>query len=507
MSLLLALDFGTGGVRAGLYDTDTRTIRGQAERAYATSHPRPGWAEQDPLAWWEAAIVATRAATAKAGLVGAAGIAGITVATTASTVVVARGDGTPLRPAILWMDCRAAEESRATEQVAHPVLAFSGGGDAVEWLVPKAMWLAKHEPALYRDADVICEAVDYVNFRLTGRWAGSQMNATCKWNYDPLAGCFSPDLFAAFAVPDLVDKLPSEIVPVGGVVGTLRAEAAADLGLAPGAVVAQGGIDAHMGVYGADTVKPGGLLMIAGTSVVHLAQAAEQPRMAGIWGPYPSALADGLWLIEGGQVSAGSILSWLSDRIFGLDAKGFEGLLAEAAAVPVGAGGLLALDYWMGNRTPYRDPNLRGAILGLSLWHDRAAIYRAAVEAVALGSLAIVDGLRGAGVAMDRFVMAGGICKNPLWLKTTVDALGVPVLVAREDNLSLRGGFASAATGLGLFPSLIEASEAFAAPAVLHEPDAKAHAAYRDLLGLYREATEAVAPLAHRLSRTTQEAA
>jgi hypothetical protein len=504
MPLLLGLDFGTSGVRAGVYDADARVMLAEREAPSATTHPRPGWAEQNPEDWWRSTVVAVRAALEAAG---SRAIAGVTVATTASTVVVADRDGKPLRPAILWMDCRAAAESAATEKVEHPVLAYSGGGDAVEWLVPKAMWLAAYEPDVYRRADVICEAIDFVNFRLTGRWVASQMNATCKWNYDPLKRRFAPELFKAFGVPDLLDKLPTEVIRVGDPIGPMSAAAAEELGIETRPLVAQGGIDAHIGVLGAATVAPGGLLMIGGTSNVHLAHAAAQPVVPGIWGPYPCALIDGLWLVEGGQVSAGSILSWLTDSIFDLDAAGFAALLKDAERRPVGGAGLLALDYWMGNRTPYRDPKLRGAFIGLSLWHDRAALYRAAVEAIALGSVAVVDSLKSAGFAMNRFVLAGGVCKNPLWLKATVDALGAPVLVARESNLSLRGGVAAAANALGLFPSLTEAADAFAAPTTPMEPDRAAHAAYRDLFGCYRDATAAMTPIAHRLSKTTLEVA
>jgi len=429
----------------------------------------------------------------------------MSIAATAATVVAARRDGAPLRPALLWMDCRAALEAAATAKVEHPVLAYSGGGDMAEWGTPKAMWLAAHEPEVYRDADVICDAIDVMNFRLTGRWVGSRLNATCKWNYDPLAKRFAPELFKAFGVPDLIDKLPRDIIGVGEPIATLSAEAAEALGLETRPLLAQGGIDAHIGMLGSGTVAPGSLMMIGGTSNVHLAHAAKQLDAPGAWGPYPNALVDGLWVVEGGQASAGSVLTWLSERIFGLDAAGFAALLSEASARPVGAGGLIVLDYWMGNRTPYRDPNLRGAILGLSLWHDRAAIYRAAVEAVAFGSLAIVDTLQQAGVAIDRFVLAGGVCKNPLWLKTTVDALGLPARVAGEENLSLRGAAASAATALGLFPGLVEAADAFATPTRLLEPDPAAHARYRDLFALYREATAAAAPISHRLAQLARQ--
>src|SRR5208283_4765712 len=117
MTSILTLDLGTGGIRAGLYDVEKGRMRAQAERAYPTTYPRPGWAEQNPDDWWQALVFAVRSVLAKAATTE---VGGVCVATTASTVVACERDGTPLRPAILWMDCRAAEESQMTERVKHP---------------------------------------------------------------------------------------------------------------------------------------------------------------------------------------------------------------------------------------------------------------------------------------------------------------------------------------------------------------------------------------------------
>ena len=236
-------------------------------------------------------------------------------------------------------------------------------------------------------------------------------------------------------------------------------------------MVAQGGIDAHIGMLGADTVEPGELLMIGGTSVVHLFHLHAERPMPGFWGPYPHALIDGLWMVEGGQVSAGSVLSWLSRQIFGLDEAGTQALIAEAGRRPAGRDGLLTLDYFMGNRTPYRDPHLRGAVLGLSLGHDRAALYCSAVEGVALASANVLAQAQGLGVPIGRIVSAGGFARNALWLQTTVDAIGLPVRLAAEENLTIVGTAAAAATGVGLFPDLRAAAAAVARDGRLVEPD------------------------------------
>ncbi len=196
-------------------------------------------------------------------------------------------DGTPLSPALLWMDCRANDEALRTASLNHPVMRFCGGSDAVEWLVPKSMWLKQHQPELWAKAEVICEALDYVNFDLTGEWVGSRMNAACKWNYDSETHRFVPEIYEALGIPDLLEKLPQRIVPVGGQIGRMRAQMAAELGLENRPLVAQGGIDAHIGILGADTVEPGGMLFIGGTSIVQLVQLAAEADVSGFWGPTP----------------------------------------------------------------------------------------------------------------------------------------------------------------------------------------------------------------------------
>lgn len=498
MAHTLSLDFGTNGVRAGIFDLDADRLVAAAERGYVTRHIPPNRAEQSPDDWWAALCDLMPEVLAEAGH---PAIDAICVATFASTVVFCDTHGQALSPAILWMDARATDETAKTETVSHPVLDYSGGSDAVEWLVPKAMWMAKNNPDLWARTDIVCEALDFINFRLSGVWAGSLMNATCKWNYDSRGRAFCDDLYADLGVPELTGKLPPEILDIGAVVGQVTDDAAKALGLTTRPVVVQGGIDAHMGTFGAGTVEPGSMLMIGGTSNVHLTQVPDDGRnITGVWGPYPNALTPDLRMIEGGQVSAGSILNWLARDIFRLDDAGFVALCEEAGHVDFRDTGLMALDFWMGNRTPYRDPSLRGALMGLSLSHDRASIFRACVTSIALGSANVVFDLERQGLLIDRLVLAGGILKNRMWLDATVDAIGKPVKVATGDNLSLYGAAVAAKVGLGLSPSLVEAAGSVAAPMVEHAPDMEAHEDYKTMLTDYREAVEALRPILHRLS-------
>jgi ribulose kinase len=327
------------------------------------------------------------------------------------------------------------------------------------------------------------------------------MNATCKWNFDSRAFRFCADLYEGLGVPELAYRLPQRIARIGEVIGPLLPEVCRELGIRGAPLIVQSGIDAHMGTFGADAIMPGAMLLIGGTSNVHLTQIPDDGReVTGVWGPYPNALTPGLRMIEGGQVSAGSVLKWLSRDIFGVDDAALTPLLEAASAIEPEATGLLALDFWMGNRTPYRDARLRGALLGLSLSHDRASIYRAAVTAVALGAVNVVFDLEHQGVAIERIVLAGGIQRNPLWMQATIDALGKEVEVAEDDNLSLYGCAVSASVGLGLFPDLPSAAKALRAPVRRASPHPRMQEQYRRLLKDYRATVDVLTPILHKLS-------
>ncbi|MEV6423930.1 FGGY-family carbohydrate kinase [Streptomyces sp. NPDC051662] len=496
MTALLAIDLGTESARVAVYSAGGEAL-GLSQSGYPTSFPAPGRAEQDPEDWWRAVVTATRAALAEAG---SPPVAGVAVATTASTVAVLDGAGRPLRPALLWMDSRASAESELTARSDHPVLRYAGGSDAVEWLVPKAMWLARHEPDVYRAARHITEAVDYLVWRLTGEWTGSRMNAVCKWNYDPRGAGLPDDLYAEFGVPDLRDRLPERIIPVGDPVAPVRAAARAELGITGGAVVCAGGIDAHLSLLAIGGARPGRVSVVSGTSTAFVTEIDEPVFPPTVWGPYPDALNTGRWLVEGGQVTSGSVLTWAGEQLLGRPRAELPELIKEATALEPGAHGLTVLDYFMGNRTPLRDPRLRGAVLGLTLGSRPAEVYRAAVEGVAYGTRQVLESFVDGGIAVDEVFVSGGIRHNPLWLRTTADVLGRPLRLVSEDNLTLRACAVTAAAGSGQAGSLTEAAAGFAPRVRIVEPDPT----HRDVLERgyadYRAATEATRPIAHRLS-------
>ncbi|MBU8831755.1 FGGY-family carbohydrate kinase [Mycolicibacterium goodii] len=496
MGILLTIDLGTEGARVGAF-TEDGTALGSTHRPYLTHHPRPGWAEQDPRDWWAAITAATRELLSGELCRAAGRVIAVAASTTASTVAVVDAAGTPLRPAILWMDARGAAESEQTARLSlqHPILEWSGGSDAAEWLLPKAMWLKKHDREAYRSAARIVEAVDYLTFRLTGRWVGSQMNAVCKYNYDTLAGRFPAELYAALGMSDLIEKLPDEIIPVGGVAGTLSDGAAADLGIDDRPVVAVGGIDAHVSLLACGGNVDGLVSLVSGTSSAIVTEVERPTNSNEVWGPYPEALNQGKWLVEGGQVTSGSVLKWTGESIMGVPREDLAGLIEQAAAVDPASHGLRALDYFMGNRTPHREARLRGAVIGLTLGTTKAELYRAMVEAVACGTRSVIDSFERSGVPCTRLVFSGGIERNTLWQQVTIDVLGRPAELVIGENLTLRACAVIAATGAGIVPSLTAGSRLFAPRVRMLEPDLKRSALYERTFDDYQRLTAALRPI------------
>jgi len=509
MSILLSIDLGTEGARVGAF-TETGDTLGSVHRPYPTTFPRPGWAEQDPEDWWRSFLSATHELLATDACRAAGPVVSIASATTASTVAVVDASGVPLRPAILWMDSRASEQSARTATLAaeHRILDWSGGSDAAEWLVPKAMWLKEHDRETYDRSARIVEAIDYLTFRLTGEWVGSQMNAVCKYNYDPRARRFPQELYDALGVGDLTAKLPTSILPVGGVAGLLTVAAAAEIGIEPGAVVAVGGIDAHVSLLACGGDCDGVVSLVSGTSSAIIAEVDDPTTTTEVWGPYPQALRTSKWLVEGGQVTSGSVLKWAGEGIMGVPRDQLGALIAGASAVDPAAHGLRALDFFMGNRTPHRDARLRGAIVGLTLGTTREELYRAAVEAVACGTKSVVDSFERAGLRCERLVFSGGIERNPLWQQVTVDVLGREAEIVSGDNLTLRACAVIAATGAGIVDTLDEGALLFAPHTRTLTPDASHTEAYRQTFADYQALTAALTPIMHesvdRLARRTE---
>lgn len=493
MGYVIGIDGGTESLRAHVFDLSGRS-RGVGKCAYETWFPAPARAEQTPDDWWHAAGVAVREALTEAG-VGHEQVLALAADTTSCTVVALNAEGRALRPALLWMDVRAHEEAAEIAASSDPALRVNGGGAgpvSPEWMLPKALWLKRNEPETFARAARICEYQDYLSYRLTGRWCASLNNVTMRWHYQTDHGGWPEGLLDRIGLAELMEKWPREIVAPGEVIGGLTAGAAAHLGLSAGLPVVEGGADAFIGMVGLGVTNAGEMALITGSSHLHLGIADRGVHAPGVWGTYMDCVYPGKPVIEGGQTSTGSIIAWFKRNF--AEHVGFDQLNAEAAALPPGAEGLMAVDHFQGNRTPHTDALARGAITGLTLKHTPAHVFRALVESVCFGTRLIVESF---GDAFDarRIVVAGGVTNSEFWLQAHADTLGVPLELTEQTEAPALGSAILAATGAGQFASIEEGCAVMVRTARTIEPNATNHAAYASIYSRYRAAYAALKSL------------
>lgn len=493
MAYVVGIDGGTESLRAHVFDLQGRSL-GVGKGAYATQFPEPGQAEQNPDDWWHAAGVAVREAMAAAA-VAPDQITAIACDTTSCTVVALDAEGRPLRPCLLWMDVRAHREAADVAGCGDAALRLNGGGHgpvSPEWMLPKALWIKRNQPDLWARAAMVGEYQDFLTLRLTGRWAASLNNITMRWHYQTQHGGWPTSMLKTLGLSDLLERWPRDIVAPGQVIGPLTGTAAHHLGLREGTPVVQGGADAFIGMIGLGVTQPGDLAMITGSSHLHLGVADRMVHAVGVWGTYMDCVYPGRPIIEGGQTSTGSVIAWFKRNF--ADHIDFDTLNAQARNLPPGAEGLLAVDHFQGNRTPYTDPLARGAITGLTLKHTPAHVYRALVESVCFGTRATVEAF-GDAFGVRRIVVAGGATRSPFWLQVHADTLGLPLELTGETEACALGSAILAACGAGHFATIDDACAAMVRTAQRVEPDMAAHAAYAPIYARYREAYHALKPL------------
>jgi ribulose kinase len=489
MSLFIGVDGGTESLRARIFD-DTGHCVGTAASAYETVFSPGARAEQRPADWWRAIGVAVRGAVADAK-VRPDEIAAMSLATTCCSVVVLDAAGEALRPAIIWMDVRAGAEAEEVLATGDEALAVNGAGHgpvSAEWMIPKALWLARHEPETFERAVHVCEYQDYLNLHLTGRLVASLDNASIRWHWSSRRPGGAPrSLLAKLGLSKLADKWPAEVLAPGVPIGRLTPAAAAHLGLPETVTVVQGGADALIGMIGLGVARPGQLALITGSSHLQFGVSDKPVSMAGLWGAYPDAVYPDRYVIEGGQTSTGSIIAWLGRLAGGsLDLAALD---RQAAELPPGAEGVFVLDHFQGNRTPHTDPLSRGAIVGLTLAHGLPHLHRAIMEGISFGTRAILDRMAEAGFTSNELVVGGGATQSDLWLQIHADVAGLPVVVPESTAAPALGCAVLAGVGTGRFATIDDGIAAMVRPARRVEPRPREkvlyEALYRRWLGLY----------------------
>lgn len=509
---VMGIDVGTSSVRVAIFDLQGEIVIFRDE-AYPLYTPNLGWAEQKPEEWWQALCKASRKAI-QDSCINPKDIIGISADTTSCTVLLVDENMNPIRPAIMWMDVRASQQAKRITETKHPALKYNGYGNvSPEWMPCKALWLKENEPENYKKAAHVIECIDWIMYRLTGRLTASINTTSARWYYDNASGGWPYDFYNKIGLEDLIQKFPKDVLNMGEIVGRLSKEAAEDLGLVSGIPVGEGGADAYVGMIGLNVVQPGKMALITGSSHLHLSLSDHELHAAGILGSFPDCVVPGLSMIEGGQISTGSIVNWYKNNMCGSIEKiakergcsVYRILDEQAEKLPIGSEGLIVLDYFQGNRTPYTDPNVRGLIYGLTLKHTPVHIFRAIIEGICYGTEHIFQAFENVGLRPKEVYICGGATKSRWWMQAHADVSNVPVFIPKVGEAPSLGSAILGAVAGGAYKTIQEAAKNMVSFIDKIEPDIEKHQEYKFFVEKYIELYPKLKDWMYDITRHTTE--
>lgn len=482
----IGIDFGTLSGRAVLVNIHTGEEVASAVYEYphaVMDEKLPSgkelphdWALQHPQDYLNV-IANTIPAVLKEADVDPSDVIGVGTDFTSCTILPVKSDGTPLcflpeyenNPHAyvkLWKHHAAQDKANMLNQIAEDRgeswLANYGGKISSEWVFPKVWEILDEAPEIYDAADKFIEAADWIIWQLTGKETRNSCTAGYKAIWNKRTGYPSNDFFKALdpRLENVVDeKLSRDILPLGTKAGEIDERAAKLTGLNAGTAVAVGNVDAHVCVPAVGIDSPGKMLAIMGTSTCHMVMGTEETTVPGICGVVEDGILPGYFGYEAGQSCVGDHFAWFIDNC--LPASYFEdakrqgkdiyAYLREKAEIQrPGESGLLALDWWNGNRSVLVDVDLTGMMIGMTLQTKPEEMYRALIEATAYGTRMIIETFRKHGVPVDEFYASGGISqKDPMTMQIYADVINMPIKIAGTTQGPALGSaiFASVAAG------------------------------------------------------------
>ena len=499
----IGVDFGTESGRAVLVATRTGEEiassvypyqNGVIDRALPLENDTveldPEWALQDPEDYIRTLQRTIPAVLKKAG-VKAANVIGIGIDFTACTMLPTQNNGTPLcmvpefrrNPHAwvkLWKHHAAQPEADIINTAARERnenwLDRYGGKISSEWFFSKAFQILDEAPEIYAAADRLIEAADWVIWQLTGQEKRNSCTAGYKAMWSKREGYPPNDYFASLdpRLKNVIDsKMSRSIHPIGDKAGELTAQAAQWTGLQEGTAVAIANVDAHVSVPAASVTETGRMVMIMGTSICHMLLGEEERNVEGMCGVVEDGIIPGLFGYEAGQSGVGDIFAWFINNCIPEEyhqeaqhrSLGIHQLLEEKAVrQKPGAHGLLALDWWNGNRSVLVDVDLSGLLIGATLRTKPEDIYRALIESTAYGTRVIIEAFEKNGVNVNELVACGGLPeKNKMLMQIYADVTGRDFKVSASQQTPALGSamFGAVAAGrqAGGYDSIFDAAK------------------------------------------------
>ncbi|MCU1534725.1 MAG: araB [Glaciihabitans sp.] len=521
-SYVIGVDYGTLSGRAVVVRVSDGVELGSGVHDYshavmdttlATSGASlpPEWALQVPSDYVDVLKIAVPAAIRDAGI-DPAHVIGIGTDFTACTVLPVLADGTPLnelpefadRPHAyvkLWKHHAGQGQADRINELAaargEKWLPRYGGLISSEWEFAKGLQLLEEDPEIYERMDHWIEAADWIIWQLSGTYLRNACTAGYKgilqdgeYPSEDFLGALNPG-FARFAI----DKVAHEIGQLGDAAGTLTAEAAAWTGLPEGIAVAVGNVDAHVTSPAARATLPGQMVAIMGTSTCHVMNHDHLAEVPGMCGVVDGGIISGLYGYEAGQSGVGDIFAWYVtnqvparyyDAARDAGQSIHEYLTGLVKDQPVGGHGLVALDWYGGNRSVLVDAELSGTVIGATLTTRPEEIYRALYEATAFGTRTIVETFNASGVPVTEFIAAGGLIRNPFLMQVYSDILRMPISTIASDQGPALGSAIHAAVAAGAYTTVNDAGTAMGKLNVnVYTPNPEAADAYDALYAEY----------------------
>lgn len=487
MAYLMGVDLGTSSLKTMMTD-ETGKVLALRAREYRFDAPRGGYAEQDPVVWWDACTETVRGVIADSG-VSPDAIAGIGFSGQMHGAVMLDESGNSIRPAILHCDARSGDiveeikaalgEEDVQRLMMNPV--YSG------FLLVSLLWVKRYEPDCFSRIRHVCLPKDYLKYRLSGVLSSDHSDASATLAYDVEKGMWSREILDRFELPE--EWFPP-LYRTAEAVGHITKEAALQTGLSEKTVVVSGGGDQVMQGIGNGVIAPGAASVNIGTSGQVSFQSDRALRNPLLSTNTFAGFKENRWITMGAIMNAGLCLKWWRDVSGQSD---YDKLNADVARVRPGSGGVIFLPYLNGERTPHLNPDLSGSFTGVNLSTGMAEMTRAVMEGVTFALYQCMEICAGMGLTLNGpVVSSGGGSRSDVWLQIQADVFDAPVRVAENGEQACLGACIAAGAGASVFRDIEDGcAKTVRYRETVMMPDPGRHAVYMEYYRLYKELYDA----------------
>lgn len=489
--ILLGIDVGTTGVKALAFDTSTGKHH-IAHRSYDLILPQPDHVEQNPNQIWDATVSATAEALAAAGRV--AKPASLSISSQGGTLIPLDDEFKPLGNAVVWMDHRARALGDALSEEFGKDFFYMKTGWPLTGCLPfiQIRWLRDERPQFFRKVSRFAFVGDYITYKLSGKWIADPSSASITMLYNLRKGAWDEELLEMAGIHE--DQLP-QVADSGRCIGTVEPSVASELGFRGRDIsVSSGGHDQYCASLGAGALEEGDLLLSGGTAWVMLLT-SDRPVFDTRSGLSPGRhVVRGRWGLMSSISGGGAGVNWLSGLLRGKtgpegeEREFYRKIEAESNEIPPGSERLFFFPHFLGSTAPTWETEAKGAIVGLSLHHRPAHIFRALLEGIGFEILWNVETFRNLGAKVSSGSMIGGAAKSRIWPQILSDILGLPIRIPKIQEAACVGAAILGGLGAGVVRDYREVLDPALSDSSFVEPEPAHSQRYKELFPLYRDA-------------------